>query len=73
MRILGLEDQRQIGGGVEAIPALPGSIVTRSLLMGSWLPWTYGIGAFAGGFVVGTYIYDNFGTEILDGIDAVVN
>jgi long-subunit fatty acid transport protein len=41
--------------------------------MGSWVPWTYGVAAFAGGFAVGTYIYDNFGTEILDGIEAVVD
>jgi len=32
-----------------------------------------GVGAFAGGFAVGSYIYDNFDTEILDAIEAVVD
>lgn len=73
MHTLSSEDQGRVGGGVEAVPALPGSVVTRSLLMGSWVPWTYGVAAFAGGFAVGSYIYDQFGTQILDGIEAVVD
>jgi len=71
MQTISQQRQHQIGGGMKAPPALPGSVVTRTLLMESWLPWTYGIGAFAGGFMVGTYIYDHFGTQILDGVEAV--
>jgi len=70
MRELNVQEQEFASGGIEA---LPGSAVTRALMMGSWTPWLFGIGAFAGGFQVGTYIYDNFDTQILDGIDAVVN
>ena len=70
MRELALKEQEAIHGG---IIAAPGSPVTRALLMGSWTPWTMGVAAFAGGFTVGTYIYDNFGTQILDGVDAVVH
>lgn len=73
MHRMSQEEQSRVGGGVEAVAALPGSTVTRALLMGSWAPWTYGVAAFAGGFAVGSYIYDNFGTEILDGVEAVVD
>lgn len=73
MRTVGYEEGCRVGGGVQAIPALPGSVVTRALLMGSWTPWTLGVGAFAGGFAVGSYIYDNFDTEILDAVEAVVD
>lgn len=73
MRTVNREERFRVGGGVQAVPALPGSVVTQELLMGSWTPWTFAIGAFAGGFAVGTYIYDNFDTEILDAIEAVVD
>jgi len=70
MRDLDRHELEAASGGMQA---LPGTVVTRALMMGSWTPWLYGIGAFAGGFQIGTYIYDNFDTQILDGIDAVVN
>jgi len=73
MRTVGHDEACRAGGGVQAVPALPGSVVTRALLMGSWTPWTLGVGAFAGGFAVGSYIYDNFDTEILDAIEAVAD
>lgn len=70
MRELKLHEQEASSGGVVA---LPGSVVTRALLMGSWTPWTMGVAAFGGGFVVGTYIYDHFSTEIGGAVDAVLN
>ena len=70
MRDVNMQDQQVVSGGVAAVP---GSIVTRALLMGSWTPWTMGVGAFAGGFMVGTYIYEHFDTQIGDAIDAVAN
>jgi len=70
MRELDSNEQQATSGGVQA---LPGSVVTKALMMGSWTPWVYGVAAFAGGFQVGTYLYENFDTQILDGIDAVVN
>ena len=72
MRTVTKEEVCLVGGG-DPVVALPGTVVSRAVLMGSWVPWTMGIGAFAGGFMAGSYIYDQFGTEILDGIDAVLN
>lgn len=73
MRTLTQGEGCQVAGGVEAVPALPGTVVTRAVLMGSWVPWSMGVASFGIGFGIGTYIYDNFGTEIVDGIEAVLN
>ena len=70
MRALDSSEQEATSGGLEA---LPGTVVTRAVMLGSWTPWVYGAAAFAGGFQVGSYIYENFDTQILDGIDAVLN
>lgn len=70
MRDLSMQEQEASNGGLAVVP---GTIVTRAVLMNSWTPWTMGAAFFIGGFQVGTYIYENFDTEIGDAIDAVVN
>lgn len=70
MRELDMQEQQATSGGLAVVP---GTTVTRALLMNSWTPWTMGVGAFMGGFAVGTYIYEHFDTEIGNAIDAVVN
>jgi hypothetical protein len=70
MREISMQEQEASNGGSMVVP---GTVVTRAVMMDSWTPWTMGVAAFIGGFKVGTYIYNHFGTEIGDGIDAVVN
>jgi hypothetical protein len=60
LKVLSAAELPQVSGGNNGPPIWPG-MPASSALATSMAPWAMAVGAFAGGFAVGTYLNNTFG------------